>query len=239
MLSVASCFRVLPAQADQRRRSEHRFMHVLVMVKEPTPGRVKTRLCPPCTPVEAAILASAAIADTLDAVARSGADRRIVALDGEPGPWLPEGFEIVPQTGGSLGERLDAAWGTAGGPGLQIGMDTPQITPELLDGGLGLLAAGAPCLMGDAPDGGWWAIGLQRAIPDLFAPVPTSRADTGEVQRARCRHFGLAITDLPGLTDVDVMADALEVADHSPHTRFARAIELLDVVGRDQPGVTA
>src|SRR5262249_3936520 len=54
--------------------------HVLVMAKAPVPGRVKTRLCPPCTPTEAAALAEAALADTLDAVAACHADRFVVAL---------------------------------------------------------------------------------------------------------------------------------------------------------------
>jgi uncharacterized protein len=210
-------------------------MHLLVMAKEPRPGRVKTRLCPPCTPEEAAELAAAAIADTLAAVAACGADRRVIALDGEPGPWLPEGFEVVPQVDGPLGRRLDAAWAAVDGPGVQIGMDTPQVDGPLLDVALGLLADGAPCVLGDATDGGWWAIGLQRAVPDLFAPVPTSRDDTGALQRERCRELGLEVTDLPALTDVDHVDDALEVARAAPDGRFGRTVAALDLGGRATP----
>jgi len=76
--------------------------HVLVLAKEPRPGRVKTRLCPPCSPEEAATVAAAALADTLEAVAASGADRHILALDGRPGPWLPPGFEVVESDADSL-----------------------------------------------------------------------------------------------------------------------------------------
>ncbi len=207
-------------------------MHLLVMVKEPRPGRVKTRLCPPCTPEEAADLAVAAIADTLDAVAASSADRRVVALDGQPGPWLPEGFEVIPQTDGSLGRRLDHAWGVVGGPGVQIGMDTPQVDACLLDEALDVLADGAPCVLGDATDGGWWAIGLHHSVPDLFEPVPTSRADTGALQRQRCRDLGLEVTDLPPLTDVDQAADAVSVGRSAPGTRFGRTVDALGLASR-------
>lgn len=96
------------------------------MAKAPVRGRVKTRLCPPYTPEEAARLAEAALADTLDAVAGCGVSRRILALDGEPGSWLPAGFEVVRQAAGAFDERLAAAWDAARGPGVQIGMDTPQ-----------------------------------------------------------------------------------------------------------------
>src|SRR5690606_23084798 len=65
--------------------------HLLVMAKAPVAGRVKTRLVPPLSAAEAAAVAEAALADTLEAVAACGAERRVLALDGEPGPWLPEG----------------------------------------------------------------------------------------------------------------------------------------------------
>ena len=71
---------------------------LMVIAKAPVPGRVKTRLTPPCTPDQAARLAAAAIQDTLAAALDVDRDiRRIVVLDGEPGPWIPGGFEIVPQ----------------------------------------------------------------------------------------------------------------------------------------------
>jgi glycosyltransferase A (GT-A) superfamily protein (DUF2064 family) len=135
-------------------------LHVLVMAKEPVAGQVKTRLCPPCTYEQAAEIAAAALADTLDAVAACGATRRILALDGRPGPWLPAGFEVVAQEGRAFGERLAHAWARAGGPGLQIGMDTPQVTGAELDDALGALLVPAttpssamPSTAGGGPSG--------------------------------------------------------------------------------------
>ena len=116
--------------------------HVLVMAKSPRPGRVKTRLCPPCTAEEAAAVAAAALADTLAAVAACGAPRKVIALDGEPGPWLPPGFEVVGQRGTTFNQRLASAWADTGGHGIQIGMDTPQVTASELDGLLAQLDRG-------------------------------------------------------------------------------------------------
>lgn len=180
--------------------------HVLVMAKAPVPGRVKTRLCPPCTPAEAAAIAEAALADTLDAVARCGAGRRIVALDGAPGPWLPPGFEVIPQVEGGLDRRLAAAWSAAGGAGVQIGMDTPQVTADLLDDSLASLDDTSAAL-GLAVDGGWWAIALRRPDPRVFTGIPMSTARTGVVQGARLRRLGLSVTALPALVDLDTVAD--------------------------------
>ena len=103
---------------------------VIVIAKAPVPGRVKTRLTPPLSPTQAAALARAALEDTLAAVAAARlAGRRVVALDGDPDGWLPDGFELVAQRGGGLAQRLARAFEDVGGPALLIGMDTPQITP--------------------------------------------------------------------------------------------------------------
>ncbi|MCA1683673.1 MAG: DUF2064 domain-containing protein, partial [Actinobacteria bacterium] len=195
-------------------------MHILVLAKAPVAGRVKTRLCPPCTPDQAADLAEAALADTLDAVAACGAARRILALEGEPGPWLPSGFDVVPQCAGGFDDRLASAWATAGGPGVQIGMDTPQVTAGLLDDALATLdTAGAA--LGHAGDGGWWAIGLRRPDPEVFRGLPMSTDRTGAAQEARLRSLGLEVATLPCLVDLDTVDDLPAVVAAGPATRTA------------------
>ena len=202
--------------------------HVLVVAKAPQPGRVKTRLCPPFTLSEAAELAAAALADTLDAVAASGADRHVLALDGPPGDWIPPGFEVFEQRGDGLAARLAHAWSTAGGPGLQIGMDTPQVTPALLDHCLDrLLEPGNDAALGLARDGGWWAIGLWNPDPAVFLGVPMSAPTTGSSQRRRLDDLGLTVADLPVLRDVDTIADVVAVAAEAPGTSFAAAVRRL------------
>lgn len=198
--------------------------HVLVIAKSPLPGRVKTRLCPPCTPVEAAELAAAALGDTLAAVAALDV-RHVLALDGPTGEWLPSGFEVIAQRGDGLAERLANAWSDADGPGLQIGMDTPQVTPTLLEDALvELHRPGIDAVLGAATDGGWWAIGLRRPDPRVFAGVPMSDASTGARQRAQLQRLGRRVGDLTVLNDVDTIDDAIDVAAMAPMSRFARTL---------------
>jgi rSAM/selenodomain-associated transferase 1 len=197
---------------------------LVVLAKAPVPGRVKTRCCPPCTPEQAAGLAEAALADTLAVVAATPADRRVLVLDGEPGPWLPGGVEVLAQRGASLDERLAAAFDDVGGPALLIGMDTPQVTRDLLvEATARLLEAGTDAVLGPAADGGFWAIGLRRPDRDVFVGVPMSRHDTGARQRARLRARRQRVQLLPTLTDVDDMASARAVAGLVPSSRFAAA----------------
>jgi uncharacterized protein len=200
---------------------------LIVIAKAPVPGRVKTRLCPPCTPAQAAALAEASLRDTLAAALRCGAGRHVVALDGEPGPWLPSGFEVIPQRGSGLAERLASAFADVGGPAFLIGMDTPQVRPEWLDAGLDAVSSG-DAAFGASPDGGYWGIGLREPDPAVFAGVPMSSLRTGAVQRARLAMLGLATAVLRPLLDVDTFADALAVAREAPRSRFAAALAGLE-----------
>ena len=197
--------------------------HLLVMAKAPVPGRVKTRLCPPLTPAEAAVVAAAALADTLEAVAGCAADRKVLALDGSPGDWLPPGFEVIPQRGDTFDERLARAWADSSGPGLQIGMDTPQVTSELLDRCLeATFVPGTSASLGRAADGGWWAIGLSEQWDvDVFTGVPMSTPATATIQLMRLERAGHQVAQLPWLVDVDDIDDALRVARQVPSSRFA------------------
>ncbi|MFD5325208.1 DUF2064 domain-containing protein [Streptomyces sp. NPDC127092] len=197
----------------------------LVIAKQPLPGRVKTRLTPPFSPEEAASLAEAALADTLDAAARVPAGRHVLVLDGAPGSWLPAGFDVVPQAAGGLDERLAAAFSACAGPALLIGMDTPQVTPRLLAAALRWEDHDA--WFGPAADGGFWGLGLARPDPALLLGVPMSRPDTGAVLYERLCAAGMRVGTLPVLRDVDTAADARAVAAEAPGTRFAARLAAL------------
>jgi len=202
---------------------------LLVIAKEPRPGRVKTRLTPPFTPEEAAALAEASLVDTLHVLLATPARRRVLVLDGAPGPWLPPGFDVVPQCGGGLDERLAAAFAGCDGPALLIGMDTPQVTPALLT----VDFADCDAYFGPAEDGGFWALGLADPDPALLRGVPMSTPTTGAVQRARLTAAGLCVRDLPPLRDVDTAYDAELVAAEAPEGRFAKELARLRTgVGR-------
>ena len=67
---------------------------VIVIAEAPAPDRVDDWLSPPLRPQQAALVAEAALADTLDVVAAAPVTRRLLALDGAPGDWLPVGFRV-------------------------------------------------------------------------------------------------------------------------------------------------
>lgn len=193
------------------------------MAKEPAPGRVKTRLCPPCTPEQAATVAAAALADTLAAVG-SGT----LVLSGRYA--APAGWRIVPQRGDGLGARLHHAFVDTRRPGtasLLVGMDTPQLTPALLRTTVETLTRdGVDAVLGPAHDGGWWTLGLREpAHARILDDIPMSTGRTGELTLAGLLRRDLRVVLLPTLRDVDTADDARVVAGQcAPRSAFARAV---------------
>lgn len=199
---------------------------LLVLAKQPVAGKVKTRLCPPLTHEQAAEVATAALEDTLEVVRLVPAARRVLVLDGT---YRAGGFEVQPQRGGPMPERLAAAFDDVdpAQPALLVGMDTPQLTAALLREALDRLAE-HEAVLGLASDGGWWALGLHRPDGSLLRDVPTSQDDTGALQLAALRQAGLEPHLLPELRDVDDAEDARAVAALAPYGRFGRLVtELL------------
>ena len=199
---------------------------LVVLAKAPDPGRSKTRLSPPCTPLEAARIAEAALVDTLETVATTPCSRRVLVLDGTPGAWLPSGFDVVAQVNGGLDARIAGAFRAVGGPAMLVGMDTPQVVSGDLIGAMALLDA-SDSILGPALDGGWWTIGLHEPDDELFLGVPMSRPDTGAQQLGRMLERGLDPALLPTRRDVDTFADAVAIAACAPDTRFAAAVTAL------------
>jgi len=205
-------------------------MHLTIIAKTPEPGRVKTRLCPPCTPQQAAEVAAAALADTLDAVDATVADaqwghvRRVVLLDGRPGEWIPTGYDVLAQRGDELGERLANGFDDLG-PGVIVGMDTPAAGPWL---GEALRVVTTGCdVIGLACDGGYWVIGLSATNREVFDGITTGASHTGLAQLHRLHRLGRPVRMLPMARDLDDIDDLRAHAD-APGRLAAVARSVLD-----------
>ncbi len=220
---------------------------LVVVAKAPVPGQVKTRLCPPLAMHQAAVLACAALLDTMDAADAcadtiTAATVLVLAGDLQSAVGGPEiagraaaggpagaGWRVVRQRGRTFGERLHHAHldGGAGRATLQIGMDTPQVSGDLLTAAVqSLWREGVDAVLGPSDDGGWWALGLRPGIDAAFlADVPMSTTDTGALTLQAMARTGLRVAILPTLTDVDTIADGHLVAGEIPASRFAVALD--------------
>lgn len=202
----------------------------LVLAKQPRPGHSKTRLAPWLGPHGAADLADAALHDTLDAVRAAAVARRVLVLDGSAERLPCNGFEVVAQVVGAHVERIIAAFEVATGPAVLVGMDTPQLRPDdvQLD-----LSAPVDAWLGQAVDGGWWALGLRHARRDarrVLSGVPMSTDRTGEATLVSLHANGLPVRPMRVLRDVDEAPDALAVAAQVPGSRFADRLTALTAV---------
>jgi len=208
----------------------------LVVAKAPIPGLAKTRLAAVLGDTMAADIAAAALLDTLDAVAETPFAARVVAMTGDLsrasqsdaiGERMSD-FIVIQQRGDTFADRLanahaDAAEAAGPMPVLQIGMDTPQVTGQLLTRSARALLD-AHAVLGPACDGGWWLLGVaDAATAECLREVPMSHADTGAITYAALLRSGSPVTQLEELPDVDTVAD-IEVVRAACRTssRFAR-----------------
>lgn len=219
---------------------------MLVMAKAPVAGQAKTRLAGIAGDAGAADLAAASLLDTLEAGATAyPPGRRVLALDGDlrdacraeeilaaSRAWL-----VVRQGGQTFGERLvdghQQAHRLAGGPVVQIGMDTPQVCPDVLRDLAEVAHGHGGPVLGPALDGGWWVLVTTHASQaEVLTGVPMSRPDTWQLTAAALEAAGHPAARTSALRDVDLPEDAEAVADQAPGTRFAATWRSLGCDGR-------
>jgi glycosyltransferase A (GT-A) superfamily protein (DUF2064 family) len=203
---------------------------VLVVAKAPVPGLVKTRLARDVGDDLAAEVAAASLLDTLAACADAVGPQQCHlslagdlddAVHGERIQRRLVDWRVTRQVGDGFAERLAHAHAGGAGPVVQVGMDTPQVTAELLlEVAAGL--AEHPGVLGPAEDGGWWVLALRDpAAARVLAGVEMSTPTTYDDTRAALSAAGVAVGGAPVLRDVDTLADAAAVAAASPETHFA------------------
>jgi rSAM/selenodomain-associated transferase 1 len=189
---------------------------VAIMAKAPRPGDVKTRLCPPLSPAQAADLGRAFLLDKIAQVRALPGVTPAIAFSPENERALFErlapGFTLVPQRGEDLGARLHGALDELLRRGhaaaLAIDSDTPTLPSEFLE--QAVLGSGkdeVDVVLGPTEDGGYYLVGVREARRELFEAIPWSTAAVLTTTLARARAAGLKAACLPSWFDVDTPAD--------------------------------
>jgi rSAM/selenodomain-associated transferase 1 len=219
---------------------------VIIMVKAPRPGAVKTRLTPPLPPDRAASLA-AAFAQDVAAIARLVCGRVLVAYapaDGQAtlAPLLPEVSLWSEQQGMDLGARMENAMSYAEaqgfGPLVVIGTDSPTLPPSYLQTAFDTLMSGdADMTIGPTDDGGYYLIGTRRHIPGLFDGVAWSTPSACAQTIANAQRLGLRSLSLPPWYDIDTFDDLVRLRNEfkDDESRRLRAPKTLAWLQADPP----
>jgi uncharacterized protein len=189
---------------------------LLVFVKAPRPGTVKTRLARAVGHVAAAELYRRLAERVLDETRDPGRGwTQAVCFDppdarDELRAWLGPGRVLVPQQGGDLGERMAGAFSTAFAAGgvrvALVGSDVPSLSREAVRRALDALSSD-DVVLGPSLDGGYYLIGLKHHEPELFRGIGWSGPDVLRQTLERAGRLGLSVYRLGPLRDVDTIED--------------------------------
>jgi uncharacterized protein len=193
---------------------------VVLMVKAPRPGYVKTRLIPTLTAEDASSVAVCFAQDTVRNVKRAVGDV-LIAYTPAAGrailePLLPPDLLWVEQQGADLGERLERvvryANRTGFDPLIIMGADSPTLPALFITSALEALTSGeADVTLGPTDDGGYYIVGSRAECRNLFQGVAWSTPLAYQQTAGNAVRQGLRLLELPPWYDVDTPPDLLRL----------------------------
>ena len=193
---------------------------LIVFVKLPEPGSVKTRLAKDLGNERAAEIYSDIAKDIVSRVSKSNQYDTYIFYDppnrgNDLKLWLSDIANIdnermVPQEGDSLGERISNAFETVFSSGAKraviIGSDCTDVTAAMIEESFSMLSH-SDAVLGPAEDGGYYLLGLKRFIPELFEDIDWSTERVLEQTVSRLANSGLKYRLLKTLRDIDNLND--------------------------------
>ncbi len=200
---------------------------LVVFAKAPIPGQVKTRLCPPLTPDEAATLHGSFVIDTLERTKAAAAkvklqlDRHLACAPSATHVFFKimeerHGVKLLDQVGDGLGSRMDQVFKTLFAQGYRqvilLGTDVPTLPLDHFKQALTSLE-NHDLVLGPALDGGYYLIGLKRMAPELFADLPWSTDQVLRLTQEKATGIGLKASLIQPWRDVDTLADLEALID--------------------------
>jgi rSAM/selenodomain-associated transferase 1 len=208
---------------------------LILFARDPVPGKVKTRLLPEWDAGQVCGLYRCFLEDTLRTLDQVEVDRRFVGVHPAPASGFFDGpaqqeYRLFEQQGEDLGDRMRRAFADRFAEGfdrvLIIGADSPSLPVDYLNRAL---ASARDMMLGPSTDGGYYLIGMNRKVHDVFSGVPWG---TSGVLGATGRHIarlGLSVEVLPPWYDVDVPEDV----------RFMKAhLDMLEQGGQERAPTT-
>ncbi|MGE3308818.1 MAG: TIGR04282 family arsenosugar biosynthesis glycosyltransferase [Limisphaerales bacterium] len=186
---------------------------VIVFLKAPRPGFVKTRIAADLDAEAAVAIYQALVGMTLSHLR----DRKDVELRFTPDDaaaemvgWRRPGWSLRAQGDGDLGERLLRAVEEAFSEGVPrvvlLGGDCPELASGDVEDALVALSR-HDVVLGPAVDGGYWLMGLRRSCPDLFRGIAWGTDRVCEESMRKAAEAGLTVAELRRLRDIDSLAD--------------------------------
>ncbi|WP_447969685.1 TIGR04282 family arsenosugar biosynthesis glycosyltransferase [Nitrospira sp. M1] len=201
---------------------------LIVFAKSPVPGSVKTRLCPPLTPDEAATLHGSLVMDTLERTKNlQGVDRILACAPSQQHPFFQAVsarqhialWEQIPDD--DLGARMAHAFSEAFTKNytnaVMIGSDLPTISSEIIQQAVQGLRK-HDVVIGPSHDGGYYLIGLKKPNPELFFDIPWSTHQVTALTKQKASDLGLSLTLLPVQRDLDTIEDLQFYIKESPNS---------------------
>ena len=194
---------------------------LVVFAKAPIPGQVKTRLCPPLTPDEAATLHGSFVLDTLErtkaavATLKLPIDRYLACAPSATHVFFKimeerQDVKLIDQVGDDLGARMNQAFQTLFSQGYRqvvlIGTDVPTLPLDHVKQALTALE-NHDLVLGPALDGGYYLIGLKRMAPELFTGMPWSTDQVLGLTQGKAAKIGLKASLIQPWRDVDTLGD--------------------------------
>jgi uncharacterized protein len=215
-----------------------------VMAKAPIPGTVKTRLAPPLTQEQAAELYHALLSDQLEHLnSLEAADLYVAFTPSAAMPLIasiaPAGYRCFAQRGGDLGERMNEVfaelWRRGHGSLIVIGSDLPPVPLDTFHLAFAQLSAGGKrVVLGPSRDGGYYLIGMNQPVPEMFSGMTWSDERVFEATTDRLTQLGIDFGLLPEWFDVDTVEDLdslRAISDLSVRDSMQRTLASLQRIG--------
>ena len=212
-------------------------MTLIVMAKPAVPGKVKTRLIGEVNADQAAQVHQAMLRCTLERLERHIASvaqvRKVLCYDlrigGDPGDFQFDGWNILEQGQGNLGQRMSRIWRDVGsGRVAFFGADTPDVPAHAL----AAIAEARQMQICPVDDGGYWTLTAPSQLDAVLDGIDWGTASVYHQTRAAAEREGIDVVDLPTWHDVDEPDDLVALRKRIADTTEPELMRLRDELDR-------